>query len=293
MKNVFKTLAVSAVVAGSVFGSASAAGSASFSLGPASGNYTVGNTFNVAVFENGTDVNVVTAKLTYDAAKLSCVGVGNSAAFPNTISATCGGGSVTISRYTAPGTTVSGAQSVGSISFVAVAPGTAAVNFAAGSQIASNGTDTWNGSTVGGSYTISAAAPAGGSGGSTTSGGSSTQKKAAAASTTASSTAQSASTTQSETTPAATTNSDNKPAVAGVSVSKKTATVTKESSSNPLPWIVGGIVVLAAIAAGVWYYLTHRNKKSAAPATASASAVKTKTVAKKAPAKKPAAKNRA
>jgi hypothetical protein len=300
MKNTLKTLAVSTVLASTVFGSVQAAGPASFSLSPASGSYTVGNSFSIGVYENGTAVNVVTAKLTYDATKLSCSGVGGSSAFPNTISATCGGGSVTISRYTAPGTTVSGTQSVGSISFVAIAPGTAAVSVAAGSQIASNGTNIWNGSTAGGSYSI-ATAPAGGSGGGSTSGGSNSgggstagSGSTAGHSSSTGSTAQSTNGSTSDVQGAATTaentstnsstanHSENKSTAA--SADKKAAAVSKTSSAAPK--VAVAIVLLAAVITAVWYFLARRNKKAPVPATASASAVKTKTVVKKAPAKK-------
>ncbi len=156
MKSKFlQTAAVATIVTGALVGTVHAAGSASLSLTPASGSYTQNTSFSVAVHENGDNVNVVTAKLTYDASKLTCSGVG-AGAFSNTISATCGGGSVTISRYTDPGTTVSGDQVVGTVNFTATSTGTTTVNFAAGSQIASNGTNAWNGDTTGGTYTLTA-----------------------------------------------------------------------------------------------------------------------------------------
>lgn len=161
-------------------GLAHAAGSANFSLSPASGNHVQNTNFSVQVLENGTNVNVVTAKLTYDASKLTCNGVSGSSAFPNTISATCGGGNVTISNYSNPGTSQSGSKVVGTISFKALASsGSTAVNFASGSQIASGGSNIWNGSTAGGNYTFSAPATGtppvtgGGQGGSTSGSGSS------------------------------------------------------------------------------------------------------------------------
>lgn len=139
--------------------SASAAGTASLSLSPNSGSHVQNSSFTVQVNVNGTDVNVVTAKISYDASKLSCTSVGGSTAFPNTVVATCGGGSVTISRYSQ--TNVSGSASVGSVSFKALAnSGTAVVSFSSGSQIASNGVNIWNGNTTGGSYALTAPAVA-------------------------------------------------------------------------------------------------------------------------------------
>src|SRR5262245_8391809 len=97
-------------------GQAAAAGSATFSLTPASSTITINTVFGVNIFENGVDVNVVTADLTYDASKLQFVSIDTSAsAFPNSVSATGGGGSVSISRYTAPGTTLNGSQKVASV----------------------------------------------------------------------------------------------------------------------------------------------------------------------------------
>ena len=159
---ILQALAIATLI-GSVFsGSAYAAGSASYSLSPSGGSYGQNSSFTVQVHENGSAVNVVTAKLTYDASKLSCTGVGGSSAFPQTVTATCGNGTVTISRYIGPydnPTTVSGDQVIGSINFTAIASsGTATVSFASGSQIASGGSNIWNGSTTGGTYTLTAPA---------------------------------------------------------------------------------------------------------------------------------------
>jgi hypothetical protein len=150
-------LTLATLLAGASAGVASAAGTASLYLSPASGSHVQGSSFTVAVHENGTNVNVVTAKLTYDASKLSCTGIGGSSAFPQTISASCSGGSITISRYTNPGApAVSGDAVVGSVNFTAIATGTTSVSFAAGSQIASGGVNIWNGVTTGGTYTLTA-----------------------------------------------------------------------------------------------------------------------------------------
>src|ERR1051325_3836027 len=97
MKRIITSAIATLGLAVSVFaGTAQAAGTAAFSLSPASGTFTKGQSFSINISENA-DANVVTAKLTYDASKLQCNSASNS--FGSTISATCGGGSVTISGY--------------------------------------------------------------------------------------------------------------------------------------------------------------------------------------------------
>lgn len=141
---------------------AAAAGSATFSLSPSASTVNIHSVFGVTVYENGTDVNVVTADLTYDASKLEFVSIDASgSAFANSVSGSGGGGSVGISRYTAPGTTVSGNQKVATVNFKAVAgSGTASVAMAGSSKIASNGVDTWNHAAVSATYTLATPAPA-------------------------------------------------------------------------------------------------------------------------------------
>jgi hypothetical protein len=163
MKNPFVSTLAGVVLLGALAGNAVAAGSASFSLSPASGTHAQNTNFTVSVMENGSNVNAVTAKLAFDASKLKCVSIGGSAAFANTVVASCGNGTATISRYTAfdgdgNPTTVSGNQSVGTVTFTALSTGTASVSFAAGSQIASSGNNIWDGGTNGGTYTITAPA---------------------------------------------------------------------------------------------------------------------------------------
>ncbi len=141
-----------------------AAGSASFALSPASTSVTAGAAFSVGVYVNGTAVNAVTANLVYDAASLTCNGVDGGSAFGGAISGTCGGGTVTISRYTIPGTpALDGSQLLASVNFTPTAQGTANVSVTSG-QIASNGLDTWNGAGAIGSYTIAPAAGGRGAG---------------------------------------------------------------------------------------------------------------------------------
>jgi hypothetical protein len=158
-------LAGATLVVANLFGGlAHAAGSASFSLSPSGGTYNINSTFSLMVSETSTDaVNVVTAKLSYDASKLQYVGVDASGSgFGGDASTSGGAGSITISRYVTPaGSTVTGTQNVASVNFKAlVGSGSTSVTFAAGSQIASNGSNVWNGSTTGGTYTLATPAPA-------------------------------------------------------------------------------------------------------------------------------------
>lgn len=133
------------------------AAASSLYITPASGNITQGNSLTVSIVENGDNVNVVTANLNYDASKLQCNGVGGGS-FAQTISASCGGGAVTVSRYVTPGQPgLNGAQTVATVSFTALASsGTTSITFGA-SQVASAGVNTLA-STAGGSYTLTAPA---------------------------------------------------------------------------------------------------------------------------------------
>lgn len=142
-----KLVAISAVVISALAPvNTSAAGSASLTLGASATQVANGSSVSVSVFENGTDVNVVTAKLTYDVSKFSCGAVSVSGAFPNKASASCGGGSVTMSHYTNPGTVAPAGSLVGTVTFTAMSDaGSAVVSTAAGSQVASAGANMWNG----------------------------------------------------------------------------------------------------------------------------------------------------
>src|SRR5262245_39940651 len=136
MKLLATTLIAATVLAGAMSGAAHAANPASFSLSPASGSHVKDTTFSVQIRENGDNVNVVTAKLSYDPAKLTCVSIAAPSSFANVYDNSCGGGSAKITAFTNGGTTVSGSQTVGTIVFKAlVDSGSSSVSFAAGSQI--------------------------------------------------------------------------------------------------------------------------------------------------------------
>lgn len=129
MRVLHKFLNFTAVIA-SIFvmtASTSAVGSATLSMSPSSTSVTTGDNLNVSIYENGTNVSVVTINMSYDSTKLNCTNVNvASSAFANAISATCASGIATISRYIAPGSTgLNGSQLVGTLQFTATAEGTA------------------------------------------------------------------------------------------------------------------------------------------------------------------------
>jgi hypothetical protein len=267
-----KTIKIIGLLAGltvatsSLFSGAASAATGNLFLTPSTGSYNNGTTFTVTVHENADNVNVVTAKMTYEASKLSCEGVGGSSAFPQNIAASCSGGNITISRYTASDangnpTTVSGDQVVGTVTFKAlVGSGTTAVNFAAGSQIASNGSNVWNGGTTGGTYTLTTPAPVtGGQGGGSSepvASGSATPNNSTASNTTANNNVATANgttpaTTSDDTTATGDVKSDatKKDAAKKADTTKNTA--AKKSGHTVWPWVILILIGAAAIAYGV------------------------------------------
>ncbi|HSX35830.1 MAG TPA: hypothetical protein VLH84_02740 [Patescibacteria group bacterium] len=158
-------------------GTSYAAGSAAFSLSPASGTEDINSTFAVGIYENGTSVNVVTANLSYDTSKLQLVSVDISA---SAFASDAGSTSTSISRYVPAGGTVSGPAEVAVVNFKAIAgSGTANVTVGtSGSHIASGGADQWNGAPTSGTYTLNTPVvtpPPATGGGSTTGTGSTTK----------------------------------------------------------------------------------------------------------------------
>ena len=170
ISRIIATASVFAILA--LNGGVAHAAASSLYVTPASATVAMGSTFSVSIVENGDNVNVVTVNLSYDASKLSCNGVGGGS-FAQTIAASCGGGNVTISRYVTPGQpALNGPQTVGSLSFTAIANnGTAGLNFL-GSQVVSGGVNTLA-SSVGGVYTLTGST-SGNTGGGTNSGNGST-----------------------------------------------------------------------------------------------------------------------
>ena len=139
-----------------------AVGTATYSLSPSSGSYANGSSLTVTVHENsGTDaINAVEADLTYDQTKLQFVSADTSTgAFDNGLNPTGGSGSVKFSRAK-NNTTLTGDQIVGTVTFTAIAgSGTTNISFAGTSEIIrqSDSTNIWDGTTTGGSYTLTGA----------------------------------------------------------------------------------------------------------------------------------------
>ena len=116
---------------------ATAAGTAHLYLSPASKTLAIGDTLSIDIHEDsGTDpVNAVQANLTYSS-NLTYAGYSNSSAFSVEAQSTGGGGTVTMARGTCgPCGGITGDNIVVTVKFTANSGGSAAVNFAAGSEV--------------------------------------------------------------------------------------------------------------------------------------------------------------
>ena len=269
---------------GAFAGSASAAGSASLSLSPASGTFTQGNSYTITIYENGSDINAVTAKLTYDPTKLTCTGVSvTTSTFAASSGANCASGAVTIGRYVglddatgAPNPSKNGSQVVGSVTFKAVtASGTTNVSFASGSQVASEGANVWDGNTSGGTYSLVAApvatTPTGSSTGGTsttsTSGTSSTSGKTTSSSPTSTSKSGSSASTTSSTTQNGSTNASSSNGQSVKNSKEASTTKAKHIKSRHSGFVTPTISALVILAVA-FYMLVIRKRVELKPVTA-------------------------
>ncbi len=154
--------------------SVSAAGTAKFSLSPASGSFKKGASFSVTIYETSSDpVNAVEADLIYDQSKLQFNSIDTShSAFDIGAVSSGGSGSVKIARAnTTSSSGLTGSQVVASVKFTAlVGSGTTSITFdgrclknSSGqattgcSRIVTKTTppqDVWDGNTTGGTYTL-------------------------------------------------------------------------------------------------------------------------------------------
>jgi len=129
-------------------------------LSPSSGAYSVSNSLVITVDENSsTDaINAIEADLTYNSSELQFVSAACSSTFSLSGSTTGGSGSVSLA-CAAPNSTVTGAQTVGTVTFTVIAGGSPVISFASTSSmvLASNQTNVWDGLTTGGTYTIATA----------------------------------------------------------------------------------------------------------------------------------------
>ncbi len=150
-----------------------AAGTAKFSLSPASGTYKKGNSLIVTISETSDPadgVNTVEADLIYDQAKLHFDSIDTSqSAFDLSAVTTGGSGKVSIVRAK-QNSTLTGTQTVASVKFTVLAgSGSTAISFDGRCQYNSNNqlttgcsriirpsdfTDIWDGNTKGGTYTL-------------------------------------------------------------------------------------------------------------------------------------------
>lgn len=258
-KSIISSVAIFAVV--SMFpSSVLAAGTASFSLSPSRASVAQNETFSVGIYENGTNVNAVTAKLTFDASKVQFLGIdASSSAFPNGIAETNG-----VTRYSNGGTVVNGSAYVAAAQFkVVAATGTATVSITAGSKIASGGVDTWNGAASATSVQLTAPAPAAATA-TPGRGAGPTTVAPATTHTTAPTTASNTNTSNSGAAASTTSTPSNTPAARTASAAKSAsitaATVnTKDAaktSSTIIQWVVS-LTLLAAVAATI-YFLRKR-----------------------------------
>lgn len=139
---------------------AHASGLDTLTLSPSSGSYSLSSTLVITVDENsGTDViNAAEADLSYNSSELQFVSAACSTAFSLSGSTTGGSGSVSLA-CAVPNNTLTGAQTVGTVTFSVIGGGTSVVTFASTSSLvlASNQTNTWDGLTTGGTYTIATA----------------------------------------------------------------------------------------------------------------------------------------
>jgi hypothetical protein len=133
-----------------------AAGNATFTLSPASSTPSLGSTLTITIQENSSSelINAVEADLTYDQTKLQFVSIDTSVG-PFNITAQKTGGSGTVKISVAASPSISGTQTVATVTFNTIGVGTTAVSFA-GTSVIVRASDATNilGTSTGGSYTI-------------------------------------------------------------------------------------------------------------------------------------------
>lgn len=156
------------------FSITNAAGSASYSLSPSSGSHKKGTNFTVSITENSSDqINGVDAKLSYDSSKLQFVSAStNGSPFDFCTDKSGGNGRVSIVCVRL-GSSVSGSQPVGNVTFkVLGGSGSTSINFSSDSHIVAvaGSQDVWNGSTSGGTYSLTSTTTSSSGGGSSSGG---------------------------------------------------------------------------------------------------------------------------
>lgn len=171
------TLLLISGIAWQCCGLAAAVGTATLTLSPASGGYTVGNDFNVNIHENSgsTGINTVEVDLAYNPSQLQYVSsTPNTSVFSSNMYQHPGSNNGLVCMAMAYlGGSLTGDQTVAIVSFRAISASNTSIMFVSGSNsCASGGTGSavitqsaaqniWNGVTTGGSYTLTSA-PTGG-----------------------------------------------------------------------------------------------------------------------------------
>lgn len=138
-----------------------ASGSDTLSLSPSSGTYTLNSSLVLTVSESSasTDaVNAAEADLVYNSSELQFVSAACSTTFSLSAETSGGSGSVSLACAT-PNNTVTGSQTLGTVTFTVIGGGSSPITFASTSSIilASNQTNTWDGLTTGGTYSLATA----------------------------------------------------------------------------------------------------------------------------------------
>jgi hypothetical protein len=158
----WRALLLATVILGSIGASlfaaaAQAAGTATLSMTPASGAYSIGQTISISVYTNtGSDpVNAVEADFSYPVSRLQYESIDASdSAFSIGAPSAGGKGKVTIARGTIQ--PVTGHELVAIVHFKATATGSAALKFLSSSAVVSSTNNTnLLGITAGASYTLS------------------------------------------------------------------------------------------------------------------------------------------
>jgi hypothetical protein len=159
MKKLLRMLSAGLIVLAPFLVAPSAyAASASVFLSPSSGSVTNGNNLVVNVFEDSgaEPVNAASLRISYPTSLLQYVSISNSSAFNIVATSSGGGGAVSIDRGANPA--VTGNQLIASITFKAVANGTASVTFPGGNSdakvLSQNTNQSITTSAAGGSYSI-------------------------------------------------------------------------------------------------------------------------------------------
>jgi hypothetical protein len=139
-------------------GVAHAAGNGILSLSPASSTEDTGSILNIGVYENGngSPVNYVDSVLTYDASQLQFESASCTGDFSSSQGVSGGNGTVNLSCFTPGGSTApTGSANAALVTFkVLGGSGSTSITFASSSVQASAGTNIWDGSSAGATFTL-------------------------------------------------------------------------------------------------------------------------------------------